>query len=409
MGLLDLISGKPSQERFASMVAKAFRAAGIDQVDYDAENFRLILDGDDGRIVNLSNFYTDYCNRKGAERREAIPRAVRALGQTPEAPKTFDEAKSFLIPRVREEGFLESMRLQVYLQMGENSGLSPVGRPFAESFTLSLGLDYPDAISMVSESMLDDWGVTFDQALEVAQENLWSRSKENFQELLPRLYSSPWQDDLDTSRLFLPDLVRQVPVKGDHVAAIPSLAHLLVTGSEDIEGLAAQAASITKLVEDEPHRQVSAAPVVLRDHKWRPFLPKPEHELHEEFRRLHIRAKAAEYEGQKELLDAYYERLDEDLFVASVMITANEVTNTCSEYAVWSKGVDTLLPKVESLYLYLDDTQETIGPIPWGDIQKSAGDLLAPTDHTPARYRARDYFADQAIEAFRASCLLTEA
>lgn len=408
MGLFDLISGKPSQERFAAMVTEAFRAAGIDQVGYDAGNFRLVLDGDESRIVNLGNFYTDYCNRKGAERREVIPRAVRALSQTPEAPKAFDEARSFLIPRVREEGFLESMRLQVFLQMGEDSGLSPAGRPFAESFTLSLGLDYPDAISIVSESMLDDWGVTFDEALEVAQENLWSRSKENFEKLLPGLYSSPWHDDLDTSRLFLPDLIRQVPVKGDHVAAIPNRSHLLVTGSEDPEGLAALAASIIKLVEDEPHRQVSAAPVVLRDHQWRPFLPEPVHELYEEFRRLHIRAKAAEYEGQKELLDTVHEKQGSDLFVASVMLTSDEETGVWSTHAVWSAGIDTLLPKVDSLYFYIDET-ETIGPVPWAEVERITSDLLISCSHAPERYRTKNFPVKNTLETLRSICQKIDA
>lgn len=50
MGLLDLISGKSSQERFASMVAKV---EGIECVDCDAEGCDLNLNGIGDQIVNL--------------------------------------------------------------------------------------------------------------------------------------------------------------------------------------------------------------------------------------------------------------------------------------------------------------------------------------------------------------------
>ncbi|MCA9220501.1 MAG: hypothetical protein KDA71_09260, partial [Planctomycetales bacterium] len=64
MGIFDSLRGTPSKDRFAKMLIQALHDAGdTRQIEYDAEEFRLLLsdDGDDAGFINLANFYAQFC------------------------------------------------------------------------------------------------------------------------------------------------------------------------------------------------------------------------------------------------------------------------------------------------------------------------------------------------------------
>ena len=95
--------------------------------------------------------------------------------------------------------------------------------------------DMPDAMRSIVQDDLDNWGVTFYEAMEVAKENL-KRLPQKFMgpEEGSGVYLSANGDNYDASRLLLVDLIRQFNLHGDAIAMAPTRGTLVVAGSDPI-------------------------------------------------------------------------------------------------------------------------------------------------------------------------------
>ena len=89
----------------------------------------------------------------------------------------------------------------------------------------------------IPQSNFDAWGVTFYEALEVAEKPVTLPLKFIGPQQAKGVYLSAAGDSYDGSRLLLTDLIRQFHVKGDPIAMIPNRDNLIVAGSDDVEGL----------------------------------------------------------------------------------------------------------------------------------------------------------------------------
>jgi hypothetical protein len=74
--------------------------------------------------------------------------------------------------------------------------------------------------------------------------------------------------------------------------------------------------------------------------------------------------------------------------------------------ARWSKGVDTLLPRVQTL-AFVQGSDLPIITAPWERVPSVAGDLLTPTEYWPERFRVRGFPTDEQLERMTIS-LTTE-
>ena len=226
MGLFGRLFGPPDKDGFARMMTEALRASGtVQQIEYEPEEFRLRLTDAAGGCHHLflGNAYNEYVGASRAVRREIVRRYVSLNDQArgDDRPEVdFATARKILLPRVRERFYHASLQLRMRID-GMDGDLA-MARPFNDDLTVELVLDYPDAIRTVNPDTLKEWGVSFDEALAVAKDNLWKKSNENFEPLMPGLWRSPWADSHDASRLFLHELVWQQQVKGPHVAMVPN-------------------------------------------------------------------------------------------------------------------------------------------------------------------------------------------
>ena len=116
-------------------------------------------------------------------------------------------------------------------------------------------------------SDLEAWGASSERCLELALENLAARSKDRLVEVAEGFYHSPWQDCYDPARILLRDILGPLDIKGDPVAFAPNWNHLLVTGSEDLEGLAGGLIFAMKVLAEET-RPMTALPLVRRGGEW---------------------------------------------------------------------------------------------------------------------------------------------
>jgi hypothetical protein len=105
---------------------------------------------------------------------------------------------------------------------------------------------------------------------------------------------------------------------------------------------------------------------------------------------------------QKDALDEKHQAEGLDVFVGTALLHEDDAGQQVS-YCVWTKGVDTLLPRTEYV-VFVDVEGEGAGRIvaaaPWDDVQRQAKVRLVRDDSTwPPRYRVREFPSPAALKA----------
>lgn len=391
MGLFDFFSGAPSKDKFASIVMAELKKLEPDaEYTYDDEKF-LLLRPDEG-FINLANVFQEYCRADAQNRAALLRRFLQSCVSTRsyELPEDFDDIHPDLLPVVRSRFYLESAILQSKVR--GNEGFDMPQQVIGEHLALSLVYDLPTAMRSISQKDLDAWDVSFYEAIEAARHNLLQMGEIKFAVLDGRVYASASGDNYDASRLVLLDLIRRFEIRGDHIAMVPNRDTLVVTGSDDPEGLEIMA-KIAKESFDKP-RPISTVALRLEGDDWMPWLPSEESPLFADFHELRLRTIGAEYNDQKELLDAVHEQSGEDLFVASFSALQNKETGRVTSYSVWSEGVDCLLPQTDAVMFFrpnAPDEGKIVAGGAWEQVRQVVGDLMEPMGLYPERYRVKEF------------------
>ena len=171
----------------------------------------------------------------------------------------------------------------------------------ADHLAIGLVYDLPDSMRTIVQQDLENWGVTFYEALEAACANL--RQKEDPVFISPHdgVYISATGDNYDASRLILTDMVHQFDVQGELIAMVPNRDTLIITGSDDLSGLTIMAARAKQALQ-EP-RPISMFAFRLVDDDWTEWRPAADHPLHQQFALLRLQSLGQQYAEQKELLE----------------------------------------------------------------------------------------------------------
>lgn len=391
MGLFDFFSGVPTKDKFASIVmAELKRLEPQAEYRYDADKF-LLLRPDEG-FINLANVYHEYCRAEARNRAALLKRFLQSCvaSQSYELPEDFADVHPDLLPVVRSRFYLESAILQSQVRGANGFDMPQI--IIGDHLALSLVYDLPTAMRSISQKDLDAWEITFYEALEAAKHNLEQMGEVKFAVLDGRVYASASGDNYDASRLVLLDLIRSFEVRGEHIAMVPNRDTLVVTGSEDPVGLEIMA-RIGQDSFDKP-RPISTIALRLEGDEWQAWLPPEDSPAFAAFQELRIRTLAAEYNDQKELLDALYEQKGTAVIVASFSALQNKQTGRITSYCMWAEGVCALLPRTDLVLFFRPGSPEGEGMVasaPWEHVQQVVGDLLEPTDLYPPRYRVEAF------------------
>ena len=307
MGLLDRLLNRPlSPDAFAKMVIKRLRASGeTGPIEYDPKQFRLSKSKD--RVLFLHNTYQQYQRLPESEHENLIKSFLttwHTIGL--ESPKDFDDAKADLLPALRARAYLE-----IDVHRISDTFRSDVVIPFeviGEHLAVSLVYDLPQSMMSVDSKLLDQWGVSFYEAMEVAKQNLHENTLEFTK--AGDLYAVVSGDSYDASRLVLKDFIESMEVSGDKIAMVPNREALYICGSEDTDGLAMMA-HLTK--ENFQHeRNISGMAFRLVGDEWEIWMPSEDHPSYQAFRELNVQSLAQTYAEQKDLFDKRHE-LEETL------------------------------------------------------------------------------------------------
>jgi hypothetical protein len=397
MGLFSRFFGPPSQGQFAKTIMRAFREAGdTREFEYQADQFRLVVPEQDdeandeespsAEVLNLHNFYAEHCNLPRAHRKEHLKQVVRGVSQGKiEMPDEFAHAAPDLRPRIWPRSMFAKLELQQRIEGGNEVDVPR----YLIGNNLSLGLvyDLPHSMRSISGDDLKGWDVSWYEAMEAAKEAL---SEVDFAvaKIGDHLYASASGDNYDASRLILIDFIRQMEVDGDHIAMIPNRDTLLVTGSNDDEGLAMMAELAEKALEDP--RPLGSTPLRLQDDEWVDWLPPVGHPLRDKFREMERQFFYLEYADQKESLEQLYAKEEVDIFVATCSAVRNQESEEIFTYCVWPEGADALLPVCDKVILGTEGQPGQMAD--WDKVQAIAGELLVEEEQLyPPRFRVSDF------------------
>ncbi len=393
MKFFDKWFGPPTRDRFAALFMAALRAAGDGrQPTYDTSEFRLVYGKNN--YTNLENYYAEYCAVSRGDRRLCLQRLVRAsLSHLKEVPDEFDDAKYDLRPKIWTRGMLEQLRRRQRLEGGTAPEIP--SQLIGEHLEACVVYDLPEAMMSVPQSQLDEWGVTFYEALETARQNLESTDFA-FARIGEVLSASLTGDNYDASRILLLDLIRRLEVQGDHIAMVPNRDTLLIAGSADDVGLKLMLDIAEKTLSEQPRPMLGMA-LRLVDDGWVDWLPNASHPLFARFNTLALKYLYPEYAEQKQMLDAIHEQHGIDIFVASFSAVEKPSGDIVS-YCLWSQGVDALLPRTQRV-VFTREPDGIIALASWERVCEVAGDLLEPTDEYPARFRVREFPSEEQLAA----------
>lgn len=396
--LLDKIFGHPpSQADFAEIVQREARKIGFKEtLTFEPDQFRLVQGA--GQCLFLANAYRDYIASKRSERTGVVRRYVQILvaNSVPYEP-TLDEARSMMIPIIRNlGGILDMGRSRIEEQ--ENPGAGFQYRNFGEDCVELLALDQPDTINTLTCGPPEEWGLTLDQALAIARENLRDATSEGWEEIAPGVFRGAWGDSYDPSRALLPDVLERAPVKGRPVFMIPTRDVLLVTGDRDENGVLAMT-ELSHQAFEASGRWVSALAFTYDDNG-KPVTfsaPWPKHRARQlDLNRL---LRNDEYAEQKKSLEALYEQQGRDVFVASYFLRDQADGMHTVSWSTWTEGVDALLPKTDRLVLDKVDRRDSgdLLVVDWDASFPVIGHLLTEEHgHYPPRFRTQG-FPDAAV------------
>jgi hypothetical protein len=382
----------PDKRSFAMMMSNLIHRAGEPtRPHYNAETFSHV--GGAEQVLRLTNAYEEYQRLPPGGRGKLLRTWTRFWFRSRcELPSCFEDVRADLLPAIWRRGTHECELLEQ--QIGERPAVPR--QVFGGHFAVGLVYDWPECMAHVSEGQLSTWGVDFDQALEAAVSNLRAMSKEPFIKAAPGFYISPWHDSYDSARILLPDLFEQCEVKGSPVAVLPHEDLLIVTGSENDDGLERMASLVEERLAGP--RFLSGIPLILGN-GWSPFELPRSHPLFRRYQAHWHLTLATDYSRQGDSLTA---QNPERPFVAAVFAKPGSL---CATMACWTEGVDTILPKTEIVVLMSVSREVSCACIQaageWDRVQEVVGHLMEPVGLYPERYRVRSFPTLDQMEAIK--------
>jgi len=332
---------KEPRDIFAEQVIAAVRgkAPEID-LEYDQAGFELRHVGETarGQRTFLHNSFVEHGRLPADERAEHLERIAAFIIESGNPNPRGELALDGLMPVLRA-------RADILAATDLTSGFSyeVSSRPFCDNMLVMLAIDTETAIRLVTDETLQELNISFDEALGVAIGHLDERGNHVFGKLADGTYVSNCGDYYDCSRVLIPALFENLEVRGNPVVIIQARSAILVTGSEDMDGLGMIADfAIQDFPENE--RAVSMTPIELRAGHWRPLEIKPTHP--QSLRNLRAQQTAWSYDATQKALQ---NTLGEDIYVASAILLEHE--GRFGTIATWADGVTTACPLVDTILI----------------------------------------------------------
>ena len=391
----------PSLPKLAKAVTGRLAARGATDIVYD-EALKEIRATSNGATcaISLANLWPQYQSAAASNRSAVLERFVSGVipGAANELPVDYASARSRILPIVRQaaDDALAQLMSQRLMTKGDDvESLGSASQVLLDDKVVGVAFDAPDALTRLTRKQLRDWGVSLDAVLSDALHNLRGLPEHaGWQQVAPGLWSGQWGDSYESSRVLLPDLIYRVGIT-DPVALVPLRDCLLIASVKDESALLAMVNHARERM-DNSTRWLSPVPMRLVDSRWESF--EPPAACQSAFDEMATASAASVYQGQKEALEALFDPQKQDIFVATASLIKAPLDGALRTYCVWSRGVDSLLPKTDLVMFHGSDSPQRGTVIaPWSQVSQVVGDLLESTSHVPVRYRVRAFPDDDRL------------
>jgi hypothetical protein len=380
MGIRDWLGLAPiSKASFLkTLFEEAQRRAPHARFTYDSSADEITVTTDKDWSMEAQSHFIVYTQTPSRLRRQVLGElADNILYQGYDPP--FDEVADFLRPVVHNLSTVLNSKQRALAH-----------RPFGP-LTLGLAIYRPGYDRFVSRDLLASWGMELDAALARAFHNLAvADPSANFVER-DGVYITDYHDLYDSSRLFMPEVLAQLPIDGDPVAVVVSRRCLCVTSGDNVESLRALARIAGDLFLSEPF-QLGTAPLVRRGEGWQALEPlegqPPELA---DLRAVQLRW---DYELQRSELDARNEREGADIYVSEVYVWGHNGSLLLA--TSWSPRIPTQLAQTDVVFLPCEGDDAIIRT--FADFETACGPFEPEPESYPIRYRVVTPPSAQAID-----------
>lgn len=330
--------------------------------------------------VFLDNHFVETREMSPDQRRARIVYALSWIGQPHEL--SWDEAREHVLPVIRGATF-GTLPPSAMLSPADVGKDAPIRRTFAPFVDVRAVVDRPTNMMYVMHGTAKKWGVSADEVFETALATFAARASLDarlYDDVNGPLFVVDTNDSYESSRLLVPGWLASFRgrVEGEPIAIVPQREMLLVGGSARPAMIARLLGIADREFASSPRKISPALYTVDAEDRVVPYLSDDP-----AVRIAHEKLAMFEHDQQKAVL----EEQAEDVFVASYQVFQSE-DGTVRSMATWTRGVDTLLPKTETVALVvLNDDETAIAraeTVPWDAI----ADRLTPVPGMhPPRYR----------------------
>jgi hypothetical protein len=147
---------------------------------------------------------------------------------------------------------------------------------------------------------------------------------------------------------------------------------------------------------------MSALPLVKRGGEWVELDLPNGHPAEPVLRKARVLEMSAVYGDQASLLGRLNEKEGRDVYVAQFNGLCREHEEDYDSYAVWSKGIRTLLPRTERIVFYDEGRpgeDKVAADVSWRAVQLHCGGLLRETRDAPPRFLVEEFPSPDQIAA----------
>jgi hypothetical protein len=307
----------------------------------------------------------------------------------PEVPAMWEVATKVVFPYVRPMAFHAHRGFRA----AQGQKLDPV--PFglvSEHVTVCVGVPSKWKTLVATVEDLKRWGVSIDEALEQARQNVSARGNPEWQvsNEYPGVYRSPWKDEYGISRILFPSVFGRVPLRGDPVIIAPTWQGFLVAGSDDEHGLVNLGRIGKKLIENDSY--LIYRPMRARGDTLEHWVPPKGHPAHGPLRFLHLINECGDYVEQAQVGKRFFERREEASNIPSPQVYSSDGGREFGTIVTWRDGPPCALPKADCVAF--KRKSENLGVAKWADVQRVIGSELEPMKTYPPRWLGRTFPAD---------------
>ncbi|WP_439671208.1 hypothetical protein AEMCBJ_01660 [Cupriavidus necator] len=395
------------RDAFAQKVIKTLKQIGVrEPISYDKDTFAIVAETS-SMTLNLSNAFAKYKATRGQARNIVLIqfaisfKEASKAGQQLEAP--FSKIRNHLRPLVRSKALTDNER---YMFKGDDlSMFKPTPRQaFSRDTNILLGYDAGNTVMTVEQPMLDRWGVSYAEALDIAMENLTARSEPRFKEIKQGLFTGDWNDYYDSSRLLLPTLFFACSNVSNPVVMIPTSEIIYVADKGNaraqldmLQLVDNETSAITKVISTQMYHFVDGKPTEYEPEDSSVLLKL------DEIRKPLLQKYAQQ---QRQVVEGHLIETGDWAYFYPLQLFRGPQTGATGSMSIWSADMESIFPEADIIVVSKATAADNGGYVVrndpvllWNDVIEKYGHLLQKMDGFPNLYRAAPFVAGSAIMA----------